>query len=214
MPPAPLPKEDTLFDIHLRMEQAYLPLQTHATQLVFGRGNPNARVLLIGEGPGYFEDKEGKPFVGNAGKMLDAALKEIGLDPEHDVYVTNVVHHRPPGNRDPLPHEIAAYRPYLKEIIAAIDPSIIVTLGRYSMGMFLPNMKISKIHGTLFIVGRRTILPMFHPAAALRSEEVLHAFQLDFQRHAKLLQDPSVHRESTPQGTIPHGHSNQLDLFS
>lgn len=117
-----------------------LPLKKGATNLVFGVGNPETKILFIGEGPGYWEDQKGEPFVGNAGKLLDRLLQSIKL-PREEVYITNVVHHRPPENRDPLPEEIAAYGEYLDEIIKIINPKIIVTLGRFSMGKFLSDVK-------------------------------------------------------------------------
>src|SRR3989344_9468451 len=110
-----------------------LPLKKNATRLVFGVGNPDSPVLFIGEGPGYWEDQKGEPFVGNAGKLLDSLLYSIEL-PRGEVYITNVVHHRPPQNRDPLPEEILAYGKYLDKIIEIIDPRVIITLGRFSMG--------------------------------------------------------------------------------
>ncbi len=200
-------KADELVRIKKEMEQdPTLPLAKGATRLVFGRGNPDAQLLLIGEAPGYFEDQQGLPFVGNAGKLLDVTLKENELNPATDVYITNVVHHRPPGNRDPLPYELAAYRPYLERIIATISPPCIATLGRYSMAMFLPSAKISRVHGQKFMVEGRIVVPMFHPAAALRSEGIMTAFRNDF---AAFVRD---RREEKPQPKDEH--SAQLDLFS
>jgi uracil-DNA glycosylase len=123
-----------------------LPLKKGATRLVFGVGNPESDILLIGEGPGYFEDQKGEPFVGNAGKLLDRLLSSIGLD-RTQVYITNVVHHRPPENRDPEPNEIEAYGKYLDKIMEIIEPQIIITLGRFSMAKFLPSARISSVHG-------------------------------------------------------------------
>ena len=114
-----------------------LPLKKDDTNLVFGVGDPNAEILFIGEGPGYWENLKSEPFVGNAGKLLDTVLRAINI-PRESVYITNVVHHRAPENRDPLPEEIAAYGKYLDELIKIIDPKIIITLGRFSMGKFLP----------------------------------------------------------------------------
>lgn len=160
-----------------------LPLRKGATRLVFGVGDPETKILCIGEGPGYWEDQKGEPFVGNAGKLLDQLLASIKLD-RSKVYITNVVHHRPPENRDPLPEEIAAYGVYLDKIISIIDPEAIVTLGRYSMGKFLPTAKISSAHGKLFRVhwsGREIfVIPMYHPAAALRNGAVMIQEKEDF----------------------------------
>jgi uracil-DNA glycosylase len=162
-----------------------LPLKSGATRLVFGVGDPETKILLIGEGPGYWEDMKGEPFVGNAGKFLDQLLKLIDM-PRGSVYITNVVHHRPPENRDPLPEEMSAYGKYLDEMIKIIDPEVIVTLGRYSMGKFLPTAKISSAHGKLFRVNWNDkdifVIPMYHPAAALRNGEVMRQEKEDFLR--------------------------------
>src|SRR3989344_1232517 len=129
-------KKEKLDEIRKRMnEDKSLPLRSGATQLVFGDGNPETDILFIGEGPGYWEDQKGLPFVGNAGKLLDQLLYSIKLDRTKD-YITNVVHHRPPENRDPEPEEISSYKPYLDGIIQIIDPKVIVTLGRFSMAKF------------------------------------------------------------------------------
>jgi len=162
-----------------------LPLKKVATRLVFGVGDPETKILFIGEGPGYWEDMKGEPFVGNAGKFLDQLLRSIEM-PRESVYITNVVHHRPPENRDPLPEEMAAYGKYLDEMINIIDPEVIVTLGRYSMGKFLPSAKISSAHGKLFRVNWKDkdlfVIPMYHPAAALRNGEVMRQEKEDFLR--------------------------------
>ena len=162
-----------------------LPLKKGATNLVFGVGNPKTDTLFIGEGPGYWEDQKSEPFVGNAGKLLDSLLLLIKLTRE-DVYITNVVHHRPPENRDPLPSEIESYGKYLDEIIAIIDPKVIVTLGRFSMGKFLLDVKISGVHGRKYIVnwsGKDLIVvPMYHPAAGLRSTDVKQQLINDFKK--------------------------------
>lgn len=169
-----------------------LPLKKGATNLVFGVGDPDSKVLLLGEGPGYWEDQKAEPFVGNAGKLLNQLLQLIELTRE-DVYITNVVHHRPPDNRDPLPEEIEAYKPYLDKIIEMIDPKVIVTLGRFSMGKFLPGVKITSVHGKIHEVnwiGKEIIIiPMYHPAAALRSSEVMRQIRDDFQKLPEILKE-------------------------
>ncbi len=152
-------------------------LAKSATQLVFGDGNIDAAVVLIGEAPGKNEDLQGKPFVGASGKFLNEMLEMIGLKRE-DVYITNIVKYRPPENRDPTPEEKKAFLPYLQSQLEIIQPKVIVTLGRHSMNCFLPDLQISKVHGqpkrvrlslkkdsedTLEVV----ILPLYHPAAAL-----------------------------------------------
>lgn len=161
-----------------------LPLRKGATQLVFGEGNPNADVYFIGEAPGFHEDRLGRPFVGQAGKLLNRLIESIGMRRE-DVYISNVVRFRPPNNRDPEPSEITAFQPYVDREIEIVDPKIIVTLGRFSMNKFLPNEYISKIHGKPRRVKWRgkdvTVIPMYHPAAALRNGEIMHKIEEDFK---------------------------------
>jgi DNA polymerase len=140
--------------------------------------------LFIGEGPGYWEDQKALPFVGRAGTLLNQTLATIGLKRE-EVFITNVVHHRPPENRDPSPEEMIAYKPYLDKIIETIDPKVIVTLGRFSMGKFLPGVTISQVHGKpkdiVWSDREITIVPMYHPAAALRSTLLKNKFTEDFK---------------------------------
>ncbi len=121
-------------------------LAKQATQLVFGDGNPDADIVFIGEAPGKNEDVQGVPFVGAAGKFLDEMLASIGLE-RKDIYITNIVKYRPPNNRDPLPDEKAAFLPFLRQQIEVIQPKLIVTLGRHSMDVLLPGLKISQVHG-------------------------------------------------------------------
>lgn len=178
-------KREALLKLKKQMfEDKTLPLRGGATNLVFGVGDPNTKILFIGEGPGYWEDMKGEPFVGNAGKLLDSLLQMIKL-PRREVYITNVVHHRPPENRDPEPPEILAYGKYLDEIIRIIKPKVVVTLGRFSMAKFLPGTKITSIHGKSYAVNwdnrNLTVVPMYHPAAALRSGGVLRQIKEDFQ---------------------------------
>src|SRR5690606_6182380 len=146
------------------LQDASLPLKKGATKLVFGEGDPESRIMFIGEGPGYWEDQKGEPFVGNAGALLNHLLSAIGLK-RKDVFITNVVHHRPPDNRDPLPEELAAYRTYLDKMIDIISPKVIVTLGRFSMGKFIPGVLISRVHGKPHAVKWKekdvVILPMY-----------------------------------------------------
>jgi len=156
-----------------------IPLRT--SNLVFGEGNPDADVMFIGEAPGFYEDREGRPFVGRAGKLLDKLIDEIGWK-RSETYITNIVKRRPPENRDPLPEEIAAYAPYLSRQIEIIDPKIIAPLGRFAMNYFLPDAKISKDQGKLFWWGERLVMPLYHPAAALRSTGVLDNLKLSFTK--------------------------------
>ncbi len=164
--------------------------RTHA---VPGEGNPNARIMLIGEGPGFHEDQEGKPFVGASGKFLSELLGYADLSRE-DVFITNVVKCRPPGNRDPLPDEIAACSNYLERQIEAIDPEVIVTLGRFSMSRWFAGERISKIHGQPRKVGTRLIVPMFHPAAALHQGSIRPQIEEDFRKLPKILADAERER--------------------
>lgn len=167
-----------------------LPLKKEDTNLVFGVGDPNAEILFIGEGPGYWENLKEEPFVGNAGKLLDTVLRAISI-PRESVYITNIVHHRPPENRDPEPSEISAYGKYLDKIIKIIDPKIIITLGRFSMGKFLPGASISSIHGKIQRVNWKgkdiVVLPMYHPAAALRNGNMMFSFKDDFRKIPDIL---------------------------
>jgi uracil-DNA glycosylase family 4 len=156
------------------------------TRAVPGEGPANATVMLIGEGPGFHEDRQGRPFVGPSGNLLEQMLAGIGLS-RQQVYITNVVKCRPPGNRDPQPDEIAACRPYLDHQIELIKPRIIVTLGRFSMARYFPGQSITRIHGQFKHEDGRVIIPMFHPAAALRNEQWMAALRQDFAKVPNLL---------------------------
>lgn len=168
-----------------------LPLRDQATQLVFGEGNPDTKIYFLGEAPGYWEDQKGRPFVGQAGKLLDTLIESVGFKRE-EVYISNVVRFRPPENRDPLPEELAAFAPYVDKEIDIINPEIIVTLGRFSMGKFLPGAKISQVHGKIEEVrwgGKEiTVVPMYHPAAALRNGEIMKQLKEDFKVILKALE--------------------------
>jgi uracil-DNA glycosylase family 4 len=143
-------------------------LSAGRTQVVFGDGTGRAGVMFIGEGPGYHEDKQGLPFVGAAGHLLNRLLSEIGMSRE-DVRIVNVVNCRPPGNRDPLPDEIEACKPWLEEQIRIFDPRVIVTLGNFATRVILDRpVSISRVRGEKQIVGGRMVIPTFHPAAVLR----------------------------------------------
>lgn len=167
-----------------------LPLTQSVKDIVPGEGNPDAEILLIGEAPGYHESVQRRPFVGVSGKLLRKTLEEVGYPPE-TVYISNIVKARPPENRDPTPAEILAYKPFLDREIQAIQPKIIVTLGRFSMAKFLPDVRISQIHGRLQKIKwngqRKFVLPMYHPAAALRSTAMKAAFLADFQKLPPIL---------------------------
>lgn len=160
-----------------------LPLKETANSLVFGEGSINPKIYFLGEAPGRNEDLQGRPFIGQAGKLLDKLFASIGLSRE-DVFITSVLWYRPPGNRDPLPEEIAAFKKYLDEQIKIIDPQIIVTLGRFSLNKFLPDVKIGEVHGKpqeINLNGKRvTVVPMYHPAAGLRNGKLLETLKKDF----------------------------------
>lgn len=188
-----------------------LPLRDQATQLVFGEGDPDSKIYFLGEAPGFHEDRLGRPFVGQAGKLLEELIHSIGLTRDQ-VYISNIVRFRPPENRDPLPEEIEAFRPYVDQEIQIINAPIIVTLGRFSMNKFLPDTKISQIHGQVFekTINSRpvTILPMYHPAAALRAGAVLDLLKADFLKIKQVLDgkvdsfvliEPVVDKSAKPQ---------------
>lgn len=160
-------------------------LANQATQLVFADGSADAKILFIGEAPGKNEDLQGKPFVGAAGKFLDEMLAMINLKRE-DIYITNIVKYRPPNNRDPSPEEKQAFLPYLVRQLEVIQPVVVVTLGRHSMEAFLPEQKISQIHGEpkriTFLGQKIVILPLFHPAAALYNGAMRQPLIDDFAR--------------------------------
>ncbi len=157
-----------------------LPL-TSVANLVFGEGNIDCAVMFIGEAPGANEDRERRPFVGRGGQLLDQQIAAIGWK-RADVYISNIVKRRPPENRDPLPAEIEAYKPYLTRQIEIIAPRVIATLGRFSMNYFLPEAKMTRDHGRVFMVDGRLIFPIYHPAAALRSTEMMNTFKEDFKK--------------------------------
>jgi DNA polymerase len=174
------------------------------TRAVPGEGHPDTEVMFVGEGPGFNEDREGRPFVGRAGGLLVRMLASLGWNRE-DVFITNVVKCRPPENRDPLPDEIAACEPYLRRQMEALDPALVVTLGRYSMGAFMPGARISQAHGTTRPVdpatGARdaTVFAMYHPAAALRSTELERTSFVDMASvPAALLASRARRERNTP----------------
>jgi uracil-DNA glycosylase len=174
-------KAEQLKQLELEMAaNTALPL-TGQANLVFGEGNIDCAVMFIGEAPGANEDRERRPFVGRGGQLLDQQIAAIGWK-RADVYISNIVKRRPPENRDPLPAEIEAYKPYLTRQIDIISPRVIATLGRFSMNYFLPEAKMTRDHGRVFLVDGRMIYPIYHPAAALRSTEMMNTFKEDFKK--------------------------------
>jgi uracil-DNA glycosylase family 4 len=181
-----------------------------------GEGPANSDIMFIGEGPCFYENEQGRPFVGAAGQFLDQLLSQAGLK-RSGVWIGNVVKCRPPGNRDPQPEELAACDEYLERQIKAIDPSIIITLGRYSMGKFLPGAKISAVHGQMRRIGERYVIAMFHPAAALHQASLKPAILADFAKLPQLLEQA---RKGLGRGTAgqkketePKEEPKQLNLF-
>lgn len=162
------------------------PLHQGRTNAVPGEGPADADILFIGEGPGYHEDQQGRPFVGPAGRFLEDLLQSIGMTRDQ-VYIANMVKCRPPNNRDPVPTEIAECSKYLDRQIELINPLLIVTLGRFSMSRFLPGQSISRSRGRLTSVGGRHIFPIMHPAAGLRRQEMRTAIEEDFAKVPGLL---------------------------
>jgi uracil-DNA glycosylase len=183
------------------------------TLAVPGAGPDTARIMFIGEGPGWHEDQQGLPFVGAAGKFLNELLGLAGLK-RGDVFITNVVKCRPPGNRDPLPDEIAACSGYLERQLALIDPLLVVTLGRFSMARWFSGEKISKIHGQARQFGRHMVMPMYHPAAALRSPQVRTQIEADFAKLPSIVEAAEKSRHKLTESHQPEESPlDQLKLF-
>ena len=174
------------------------------TKSVPGVGPEQVEVMFIGEAPGFNEDKQGEPFVGQAGQFLNDLVRAGGLE-RKDVFITNVVKCRPPNNRDPLPGEIEACRKYLERQIQLLDPSVIVTLGRYSLQHFLPGQTISRAHGKPVMRHGRTILPMYHPAAALHQGSLRAVIIEDFKKLPGILAE--ARRRTTERIAIPTAHA-------
>jgi uracil-DNA glycosylase family 4 len=187
------------------------PLAKGRLHAVPGEGAPDARVMLIGEAPGYHENQQGRPFVGPAGQFLEELLAVAGLE-RKDVFITNIVKCRPPGNRDPQPDEVEACSEYLARQTAAIKPRVIVTLGRHSLARFLPGQPISRVHGEARKIGGVTVFPMYHPAAALHQPSLRKTLLDDMARLPGILDEletAGAPREPSAPPTPP----KQLSLF-
>jgi len=172
-----------------------------------GEGPEDAEIIFIGEAPGFHEDQQGRPFVGAAGKFLEELLEIIGLKREQ-VFIANVIKCRPPGNRDPLPEEIEACKPFLDRQIELIQPKLVVTLGRFSMARAFPKARISRIHGQPRKIGGVIYYPMYHPAAALHQPSLRSAVQDDMRRIPELIEQAAQIAESS----LPT-EAEQLRLF-
>jgi DNA polymerase len=184
-------KQEDLAKIKKRLEaDENLPLRETANNIVFGEGNPDAKLYFLGEAPGKFEDLTGRPFVGQAGKLLEKLLNGIGIKRE-DVYISNIVRFRPPNNRPPHPYEIEAFAQSVVDEISVVNPKVVITLGRFPMGKFLQNETISNAHGKIYDItwhGKNIhLLPFFHPAAALRSGKFKQLLEEDFKKLPKIL---------------------------
>jgi uracil-DNA glycosylase len=178
-----------------------------------GEGPADADIVFIGEGPGFHENEQGRPFVGAAGKFLEDLLASIGLT-RTDVFITNIVKCRPPGNRDPQPEEIGTcISSYLERQIQAINPKVIVTLGRFSMERYIPRVKISSVHGQAFNVRGRLVVPMYHPAAALHQGSLRPVLERDFARLPELISRPGDTPEFRKEEFETEQDPKQLSLF-
>ena len=195
------------------------PLSRQRTLAVPGEGHPDTEVVFVGEGPGYNEDREGRPFVGQAGGLLNELLTRIGWRRE-EVFITNIVKCRPPGNRDPEPHEVAACAPYLKRQLEILDPAVVVTLGRHSLQTFMPGARISAAHGTARPAdpqsgaANATTYAMYHPAAALRQHSLKQTMLTDMCGLPEILiqarQQRSVPELQAPAGAAPVEHDSRV----
>ena len=181
-----------------------------------GEGNPHADIMFVGEAPGFYEDQQGRPFVGPAGKLLDDLLKVAGLA-RTDVFITNVVKHRPPGNRDPETDELEACDAHLRAQIAALKPKIIVTLGRFSLAKFIPNVKSMRdIHGRAIPFEDKVVCAMYHPAAALHQPSLRGTLEQDFRALPMMVQRATARlttAEPAPAEPAPPPEPEQMSLF-
>lgn len=200
----------TLADVGAQVRVCTLcELHRTRTNAVPGEGNPNAEIMFIGEGPGWHEDRQGLPFVGAAGQFLNEMLEKIGLQ-RSDVFITNVVKCRPPGNRDPLPDEMAACSGYLQQQIDLIKPKVVVTLGRFSMARWFPGERISRIHGQPRRFGDIVVVPLYHPAAALHQSSLRATVEADMLKLPRIVEEMRRESEQEQEKTTS---SEQMRLF-
>ncbi len=185
-------------------------LSKSRTNAVPGEGPENAEIMFIGEAPGFHEDRQGRPFVGAAGKFLEELLELIGMKRD-DVYITNVVKCRPPQNRDPMPEEMEACRPYLEKQIELIKPRVVITISRFAMARWFPDKKISEIHGKPKKFGNLVVLPMYHPAAALHQHSLRRVLEEDFKRVPEILKEMANLKEEVEEKKEPP--PKQMNMF-
>ncbi len=193
-----------------------------AHNAVPGEGNINTEIVFVGEAPGEKEDLQGRPFIGRAGKLLDQMLSNLNIE-RKDIWIGNIIKHRPPENRDPLPDEIATCSPYLTSQLDIINPKLVVTLGRFAMNYFYPQGKISLDHGRLISLDKYKLFPMYHPAAALRNPTMAKSFKEDFSTLPTVLQKVKsdlgkADTTNKSNNLVTHSKSfthdeNQLGLF-
>jgi len=207
--------EETLAQVAREVSQC-TRCELHRTrkQAVPGEGPANTEIMLIGEGPGFHENEQGRPFVGAAGKFLEELLAQAGLK-RSEVWIGNVVKCRPPGNRDPQPEELSSCDDYLERQIKAINPKIVITLGRFSMAKFMPGAKISTEHGQMRKVGNRFVIPMYHPAAALHQPKWRPQILADFAKLPKQLEQAkaALANAAVVNDEPPDEEPTQLSLF-
>ncbi|MBI3742233.1 MAG: uracil-DNA glycosylase [Chloroflexi bacterium] len=177
-----------------------------------GEGPENAAIMMIGEAPGFHEDRQGRPFVGAAGKYLEELLALIGMK-RAEIYICNVIKCRPPQNRDPFPVEMDACRPYLDQQIDLIKPKVIITISRFAMTRWFPDAKISAIHGKPKKFGDLVVLPMYHPAAALHQPSLKRVLEEDFKRVPQILNEMANLKEEVVEKKRDEKPPQQLSLF-
>jgi DNA polymerase len=178
-----------------------------------GSGDHRARVMIVGEAPGQNEDQQGLPFVGAAGQLLNRLLAAVEI-PREDVYITNIIKCRPPGNRDPLPEEVAACSPYLDRQVEIIRPAVILLLGRHAVARLLPGSAgISRIHGTMVERGERAYVPLYHPAAALYNSFLVDTLEADFRKVRGFIDQVEARRRAEAERAAPAEAQEQLPLF-
>jgi len=205
-------KKETLKQIEKNVKECKkCRLCEKATNSVPGEGNINAEIIFIGEAPGAKEDETGRPFVGRAGKLLTALIKALKME-RKDVWIGNIIKHRPPSNRDPLPDEIAVCEPFLALQLKTINPFIIITLGRFAMNYFYKEGKISRDHGRLIRVEGYNVYPVYHPAAGLRNGNMMEAIKKDFAKIPRLIKSLKKNPTEVLETNVDDSEDGQLGL--